>query len=63
MLSREKLEEYEKVLQKEIVHRRQLGGYSPDANTLQTLCEMLYELLRDARERRPQPKSKKAEEE
>jgi hypothetical protein len=59
MLSRDQIEHYEKILMREIAERRNRGGYSPDAATLQFLCETLYEILRHTREKMPMPKKKK----
>lgn len=59
MLNRDQIERYEKILLQEIVERRQRGGYSPDAATIQFLCETMYEILRHSREKMPLPKKKK----
>ncbi len=58
MLSREQIEKYEKILMREIAERRGRGGYSPDAGTIQFLCETLYEMLRHTREKMPAPKKR-----
>lgn len=58
MLSREQIERLENVLMREISERRARGGYSPDAGTIQFLCESMYELLRHMREKMPAPKKK-----
>ena len=59
MLSRDQCERYEAILLHEISKRRSLGGYSPDAGSLLTLCEICYEIVRDRREKMPMPKKKK----
>ena len=45
MLSRDQCERYEAILLHEISKRRSLGGYSPDAGSLLTLCEICYEIV------------------
>ena len=61
MLSREQIEHYEKIFMKEISERRARGGYSPDAGTIQFLCETVYEILRHTRERMPVKPKKNTE--
>lgn len=44
-MKRSDLLELEKTMMKEVVKRRQLGGYSPDAEGILTICETLMRLL------------------
>lgn len=53
MLSREDCEQIEQVLHKELSTRQALGGYSPDAPTIQYLCKICFELIRHIRETLP----------
>lgn len=45
------LEFWENRLMDQIVNRRKIGEYSPDAMTILALCEINYELCRHIRER------------
>lgn len=63
MLSREDCDRFEVILHKEIATRKQLGGYSPDAGTIEMLCSLGFELIRHIKEtlpdtttKRPKPK-------
>jgi hypothetical protein len=58
MLKRPELERLENILHKEIATRQALGGYSPEAGTILTLCQISFELLRHIRETLPGPKPK-----
>jgi hypothetical protein len=44
-MKRSDLLELEKTMMKEVVKRRQLGGYSADAEGILVLCETLMRLL------------------
>lgn len=65
MLNLETCEKLEAMMVDEIAKRRKLGGYSPDAHTILTLCELVNELIRHIREsqherRRPSAPGNKA---
>ncbi len=53
-MDRMRLAELEAWYMEEIVRRRKLGEYNPDAKTILKLCEDMYELYRDMA-----PKTKK----
>jgi hypothetical protein len=60
-MKRSDLLELEKTMMKEVVKRRQLGGYSADAEGILILCETLMRLLQytiDSNEPDSQPKRK-----
>lgn len=57
----EDLEQWERILMKEITTRRSLGGYSPEATTILHLCEISYELCRHLKDKMPRPKAAKGE--
>ena len=59
MLIREECERLETALHKEIAQRSALGGYSPDAPTLEMLCRITFELVRHIRESLPPAKPEK----
>ena len=64
MLTKGTIEGYKEYLFKEIGKRKQLGGYSPDAATLETLCLICFDILQHIEaqdERRAGSKKKKLE--
>lgn len=59
MATREDFEEIERVLMKEIVHRRQLGGFDANAPAVLILLETFYKVVVHLRERMPRDKKAK----
>ena len=59
MLIREECERLETALHKEIAQRSALGGYSPEAHTLEFLCRTMFEVIRHIRESLPPAKPEK----
>lgn len=57
-MNRKEAEELEAKLIAEIVRRRPLGGYSPEAPGILLGLEVLYEVVRHIRERAPEPPPK-----
>ena len=53
MITKESMKRYEDAVMKEIVTRRGLGGYSPEAGTILQLCEITLEMLRHIKETSP----------
>jgi hypothetical protein len=52
-VTRQDLEELEKSLMKDLVHRRQLGGYDTNAEAILALYEALFKIVSHLREKTP----------
>lgn len=61
-MKRSDLQDLEKKVMAEVVKRRQLGGYSMEAEGILILCEVAMRLLQHAIETYPEPKKKAKDE-
>ena len=59
-MRRSDLETLEATIMKEVVKRRQLGGYSADAEGILTLAEAILRLLQHLIETYPEPRNGKS---